>query len=70
MLQLLQQLFVKFHINVGPWPDSFFSAGGGTERPDVPVCARLPSEARAVEPETQEPKWCDKAGAGSLALPG
>lgn len=62
--------FVKYHINVGPWPDSFFSAGGGTERPDVPVCAGLPSEARAVEPETQEPKWCDKGGAGSLALPG
>lgn len=70
--------FVKHHMAVpvfiatqyGCGPSSVCSVGGHRESEQMSVCMELPSEARAVEPQTQESKWCDKGGAGSMAVPG
>lgn len=54
----------------GRGPSSVCSVGGHRESEQMSVCMELPTEAREVEPQTQEPKWCDKGGAGSMAVPG
>lgn len=54
----------------GCGPSTVCSVGGHRENEQMSVCMELPREARAVEPQTQEPKWCDKGGTGSMALPG
>lgn len=62
--------FVKCHMAMpvfiaaqhGCGPSSVCSVGGHRESKQMSVCMELPSEARAMEPQTQGPKWCDKGG--------